>query len=130
MPDLVMDEHGGEPQAVSRRAFLSTGAAGIGAAALVPGAPDASVQTDRPEKDAAMSLSRELAVFVASLRYKGLPPDVVDRTKAATLETLASAAAAPCAKADALLAVAMARPGTPGGATRTRRPSQFVKGFA
>jgi hypothetical protein len=111
MPDLAMDDHGGEPQPVSRRAFLSRGSAGIGAAALVPGAPDASVQTDRPEKDAAMSLSRELAVFVASLRYKGLPPDVVDRTKAATLETLASAAAAPCAKADALLAVAMARPG-------------------
>ena len=42
MPDLAMDEHGGEPQAVSRRAFLSTGAAGISAAALVPGAPDAT----------------------------------------------------------------------------------------
>ena len=42
MPDLAMDEHGGEPQSVSRRAFLSTGAAGISAAALVPGAPDAT----------------------------------------------------------------------------------------
>ena len=42
MPDLATDEHGREPQAVSRRAFLSTGAAGISAAALVPGAPDAT----------------------------------------------------------------------------------------
>jgi hypothetical protein len=41
MPDHAMNDHGGEPQPVSRRAFLSTGAAGIGAAALVPGAPDA-----------------------------------------------------------------------------------------
>jgi hypothetical protein len=68
MPDLAMDEHGGEPQAVSRRAFLSTGAAGISAAALVPGAPDATAQTgpqtDRPGKDAAMSFEplKKLAI--------------------------------------------------------------------
>jgi 2-methylcitrate dehydratase PrpD len=95
MPDHAMDDHGGKPQAVSRRAFLSTGAAGIGAAALVPGAPDASAQTgaqtDRPGKDAAMSLSREFAAFVAGLRYEDLPPDVVDRAKGVTLEALASA---------------------------------------
>jgi len=94
MPDLAMDEHGGEPQAVSRRAFLSS-AAGISAAALVPGAPDAmaqtGAQTDRPGKDAAMSLSRQFAAFVASLRYEDLPPDVVDRAKGVTLEALASA---------------------------------------
>ena len=48
MPDLATDEHGGEPQAVSRRAFLSTGAAGISAAALVSGAPDATVQKTLP----------------------------------------------------------------------------------
>ena len=96
MPDLAMDEHGGEPQAVSRRAFLSTSAAGISAAALVPGAPDdataqTGAQSDRPGKDAAMSLSREFAAFVASLRYEDLPFDVVDRAKGVTLEALASA---------------------------------------
>jgi MmgE/PrpD N-terminal domain len=95
MADLATEEHGGEPQTVSRRAFLSTGAAGISAAALVPGAPDATAQaaaqTDRPGKDAAMSLSREFAAFVASLRYEDLPFDVVDRAKGVTLEALASA---------------------------------------
>jgi len=50
MADLATDEHGGEPQAVSRRAFLSTGAAGISAAALVPGAPDATAQTGRQNR--------------------------------------------------------------------------------
>jgi hypothetical protein len=109
MPDHAIDDRGDAPQPVSRRAFLSTGAAGIGAAALVPGAPDASAQTgaqtDRPGKDAAMSLSRERrigspharfahnarAAFVAGLRYEDLPPDVVDRAKGVTLEALASA---------------------------------------
>ena len=78
MPDLAMDEHGGEPQSVSRRAFLSTGAAGISAAALVPGAPDAAAQTgaqtDRPGKDAAMSLSREFAAFVATCAMRTCRP--------------------------------------------------------
>jgi hypothetical protein len=94
MPDHAMNDHGGEPQPVSRRAFLSTGAAGIGAAALVPGA-DASVETgprtDQPGKDAAMSLSRKFAAFVAGLRYEDLPPEVVNRAKGVTLEALASA---------------------------------------
>ena len=35
MPDHAMNDHGDAPRAVSRRAFLSTGAAGIGAAVLV-----------------------------------------------------------------------------------------------
>jgi hypothetical protein len=52
MPDLAMDEHGGEPRAVSRRAFLSTGAAGMSAAALVPGAPDATAQTGGADRSA------------------------------------------------------------------------------
>src|SRR6516165_10016656 len=90
MPDLAMDAHGGESQAVSRRAFLSTSAAGISAAALVPGAPDATAQTgpqtDRLGKDAAMSLSRQFAAFVARLGYEDLPPGVVDRAKGVTLE--------------------------------------------
>ena len=78
MPDLAMDEHSGDPQGLSRRQFLSTGAAGISTAALVPGAPDATAQTgaqtDRPGKDAAMSLSREFAAFVANLRYEDCRP--------------------------------------------------------
>ena len=32
-----------------------------------------------------MSLSREFAAFVASLRYEDLPPAVVDRAKGVTL---------------------------------------------
>src|SRR4051812_34502642 len=38
-----------------------------------------------------MSLSREFAGFVASLRYEGLPPEVVDRAKGVTLQALSSA---------------------------------------
>src|SRR5438477_1831336 len=38
-----------------------------------------------------MSLSRDLAAFVASLRYDDLPAEVVDRAKGVTLEALCSA---------------------------------------
>src|ERR1041385_5402709 len=38
-----------------------------------------------------MSLSRELAAFVAGLRYEDLPAAVVDRAKGVTLEALCSA---------------------------------------
>ncbi len=38
-----------------------------------------------------MSLSRELAAFVAQLRYEDLPPAVVDRAKGVTLQAIASA---------------------------------------
>ena len=38
-----------------------------------------------------MSLSREFAGFVASLRYESLPPEVVDRAKGVTLQALSSA---------------------------------------
>jgi hypothetical protein len=38
-----------------------------------------------------MSLSREFAEFVASLRYEDLPPEVVDRAKGVTLQALSSA---------------------------------------
>ena len=66
MPDLAMDEHGGDPQGLSRRQFLSTGAAGISTAALVPGAPDATAQTgaqtDRPGKDAAINIAFALSM--------------------------------------------------------------------
>jgi hypothetical protein len=38
-----------------------------------------------------MSLSRELAEFVANLSYEELPPEVVDRAKGVTLQALSSA---------------------------------------
>src|SRR5712691_12467493 len=38
-----------------------------------------------------MSLSRDLAGFVANLRYDDLPAEVVDRAKGVTLEALCSA---------------------------------------
>jgi MmgE/PrpD N-terminal domain len=38
-----------------------------------------------------MSLSRELAAFVANLSYDELPPEVVDRAKGVTLQALSSA---------------------------------------
>src|SRR5438477_11006795 len=38
-----------------------------------------------------MSLSRDLAAFVASLRYEDLPAEVIDRAKGVTLEALSSA---------------------------------------
>lgn len=47
MPDNT-ESRGAAPQAVSRRTFLSTGAAGIGAATLAPGAPEAAAQTNPP----------------------------------------------------------------------------------
>jgi 2-methylcitrate dehydratase MmgE/PrpD-like protein len=41
--------------------------------------------------EAAMSLSREFAAFVASLTFEDLPPEVVDRAKGVTLQALSSA---------------------------------------
>jgi hypothetical protein len=38
-----------------------------------------------------MSLSREFAAFVASLKFEDLPPEVVDRAKGVTLQALTSA---------------------------------------
>jgi hypothetical protein len=38
-----------------------------------------------------MSLSRDFAAFVASLRFEDLPPDVIDRAKGVTLQALISA---------------------------------------
>jgi 2-methylcitrate dehydratase PrpD len=43
------------------------------------------------QEEAVMSLSRELAAFVARLKYEDLPPAVVDRAKGVTLQALASA---------------------------------------
>ena len=48
MADNTQDGGGDAPQAVSRRAFLSTGAAGIGTAALAASATDAAAQAGPP----------------------------------------------------------------------------------
>src|SRR5438105_9151366 len=62
---------------------------------LMPSAAiDASLCAERPDiirKDAAMSLSRDFAAFVANLRYDALPEAVVDRAKGVTLQALSSA---------------------------------------
>src|ERR1700745_1688700 len=42
-------------------------------------------------REAAMSLSREFAAFVANLKYQDLLPEVVDRAKGVTLQALSSA---------------------------------------
>src|SRR6266850_3875580 len=55
----------------------------------MPGAEDAP--TTAMSKEAAVSLSREFAAFVANLRYEDLPPEVVDRAKGVTLQGLSSA---------------------------------------
>src|SRR5436305_12593892 len=62
---------------------------------LMPSAAiDASLFAERPDiirKEAAMSLSRDFAGFVAGLRYGDLPAAVVDRAKGVTLQALSSA---------------------------------------
>src|SRR6266513_12585 len=62
---------------------------------LMPSAAiDASLCAERPDiirKDAAMSLSRDFAAFVANLRYGDLPAAIVDRAKGVTLQALSSA---------------------------------------
>src|SRR6267378_7127073 len=55
----------------------------------MPGAEDAP--TTAMSKEAAMSLSREFAAFVANLSYEDLPPAVVDGAKGVTLQALSSA---------------------------------------
>src|SRR5437879_13571069 len=42
-------------------------------------------------KEPSMSLSRQIAAFVANLRYGDLPAAVVDRAKGVTLQALSSA---------------------------------------
>jgi hypothetical protein len=42
-------------------------------------------------KEAAMSMSRDFAAFVANLKYDDLPPEVVDRAKGVALQALCSA---------------------------------------
>src|SRR5580704_13962647 len=53
--------------------------------------PCYAAPADFIRKDAAMSLSRDFAAFVANLRYDDLPEAVVDRAKGVTLQALSSA---------------------------------------
>ena len=78
-----------------RSLFQSALAAGgvLGAGGLTPVTPSArEIQAPAaPEGDTSASISRQLARWVAGLRYEDLPPEVVDRAKGLTLQALASA---------------------------------------
>src|SRR6202022_428704 len=53
--------------------------------------PGAEALRRGTSREAAMSLSREFAAFVANLKYDDLPPEVVDRAKGVSLQALSSA---------------------------------------
>jgi hypothetical protein len=70
-------------------------------------------------KEAAMSLSREFAAFVANLKYDDLPPEVVDRAKGVTLQALSSALVAHQTPASRQALALMQEEETAGGGTTT-----------
>jgi len=75
----------------SRRHFLrNCWLTGRGVAAVAAFA-DAPMQAQRSvqESKSALSLSRQLARWVVSLRYEDLPAAVVDRAKGVTIQALA-----------------------------------------
>ena len=78
-----------------RSLFQSALAAGgvLGAGGLTPITTSArGIQTpDGAETDPSTPISRQLARWVAGLRYEDLPPEVVDRARGLTLQALASA---------------------------------------
>jgi len=79
-----------------------------------------------------MSLSRELAGFVANLSYDDLPPEVVDRAKGVTLQALASALVAhqmPASK-QALALMQEEEAGGGGAATVLCNGARLTKGGA
>src|SRR5579884_1022322 len=79
-----------------------------------------------------MSLSRELAAFVAGLRYQDLPPAVVDRAKGVTLQALSSALVAhdmPAAR-QALAIMGDEEAGGGGAATALCSGARFTKAGA
>jgi 2-methylcitrate dehydratase PrpD len=79
-----------------------------------------------------MSLSRELAAFVANLSYDDLPPEVVDRAKGVTLQALASALVAhqmPASK-QALALMQEEEAGGGGAATVLCNGARLTKGGA
>ena len=66
-----------------------------------------------------MSLSRDLAAFVAGLRYENLPAAVVDRAKGVTLQALLSALVARDMPASRQALVLMQEEEAGGGGTAT-----------
>jgi len=96
----------------------------------MPGAEDAP--TTAMSKEAAMSLSREFAAFVANLKYEDLPPEVVDRAKGVTLQGLSSALVAhqmPGSR-EALALMQEEEAGGGGAATVLCNGSKLTKGGA
>jgi urocanate reductase len=87
MADNTKDGRGAAPPPVSRRAFLSTGAgaaAGIGAAALAPGAPGAPAQTG-PRADAPVKWDRSADVVVIGAGVAGLAAAISARDLGASV---------------------------------------------
>jgi hypothetical protein len=83
-------------------------------------------------KEAAMSLSRDFAAFVANLTYEHLPPEVVDRAKGVTLQALSSALVAhqmPGSR-QALALMQEEEAGSGGAATVLCNGSKLTKGGA
>ena len=84
-----------KPGLTRRRLFQGAFAAGgvLGTGGLTPVSLSArEVQApDAREADPSASISRQLARWVAGLRYEDLPPEVVDRARGLTLQALASA---------------------------------------
>jgi len=86
MADNTKDGGGAAPEALSRRAFLSTGAgaaAGIGAAALAP-APGATAQTG-PQADAPLKWDRSADVVVIGAGVAGLAAAISARDLGASV---------------------------------------------
>jgi MmgE/PrpD N-terminal domain len=79
-----------------------------------------------------MSLSRELAEFVANLSYDELPPEVVDRAKGVTLQALSSALVAHAmpASRQALALMQEEEAGGGGAATVLCNGARLTKGGA
>ena len=79
-----------------------------------------------------MSLSRELAEFVANLSYEDLPPEVVDRAKGVTLQALSSALVAHAmpASRQALALMQEEEAGGGGAATVLCNGARLTKGGA
>jgi succinate dehydrogenase/fumarate reductase flavoprotein subunit len=87
MADKPKDGRGAVSPAVSRRAFLSTGAgaaAGIGAAALAPGAPGAMAQTGA-QADAPVKWDRSADVVVIGAGVAGLAAAISARDLGASV---------------------------------------------
>src|SRR6267142_302705 len=96
----------------------------------MPGAEDAP--TTAMSNEAAMSLSRDFAAFVANLKYEDLPPEVVDRAKGVTLQGLSSALVAhqmPGSR-EALALMQEEEAGGGGAATVLCNGSKLTKGGA